>query len=229
MALLLSVMLGPFGHLLAQWQMLIEILSVISMVLGALAAIGQTNIKRLMAYSSIGHMGYALMGLAAGTEAGVQATLVYLAIYVVMSFGAFACIIAMRRRGPGGGDHRGSRRPLQRRNRASLWRSRSSCGPWPASRRSPASSASSTSSPPPSMPGCDTAGRHRRADQRHRRLLLSARHQGDVFRRRHARFRQDRPRRALRHGRRRGRHRLFVFIPGPLVAAADAAAKALMG
>jgi NADH-quinone oxidoreductase subunit N len=99
MALLLSVMLGPFGHLLSQWQMLIEILSVISMILGSLAAIGQTNIKRLMAYSSIGHMGYALIGLAAGTQAGVQATLVYIAIYVVMSFGTFACIIAMRRQG----------------------------------------------------------------------------------------------------------------------------------
>ncbi len=98
-ALLMSVMLGPFGHLLGQWQMLIEILAVVSMLLGSLAAIGQTNIKRLMAYSSIGHMGYALIGLAAGTEAGVQATLVYIAIYVVMSFGSFACIIAMRRGG----------------------------------------------------------------------------------------------------------------------------------
>jgi NADH-quinone oxidoreductase subunit N len=99
MALLLSVMLGPFGHLLPQWQALIEILSIISMALGALAAIGQKNIKRLMAYSSIGHMGYALMGLAAGTAAGVQASLVYLALYLVMSFGTFACIIAMRRNG----------------------------------------------------------------------------------------------------------------------------------
>jgi NADH-quinone oxidoreductase subunit N len=69
------------------------------MILGALAAIGQTNFKRLLAYSSIGHMGYALIGLAAGTEAGVQATLIYLAIYIVMSFGTFACIIAMRRKG----------------------------------------------------------------------------------------------------------------------------------
>lgn len=99
MALFLSVMLGPFGHLVTQWQSIIEILAAVSMALGALAAIGQTNIKRLMAYSSIGHMGYALMGLAAGTEAGVQATLIYLAIYIVMSFGAFACIIAMRRQG----------------------------------------------------------------------------------------------------------------------------------
>jgi len=99
MALLLSVMLGPFGHLLAQWRMLIEILSVASMLLGALAAIGQKSIKRLMAYSSIGHMGYALIGLAAGTQAGVQAVLIYLAVYVAMSFGVFACIIAMRRNG----------------------------------------------------------------------------------------------------------------------------------
>jgi NADH-quinone oxidoreductase subunit N len=99
MALLLSVMMGPFGHLLAQWQLLVQILAAVSMALGALAAIGQKNIKRLMAYSSIGHMGYALMGLAAGTEAGVQATLLYLAIYLVMSFGTFACIIAMRRQG----------------------------------------------------------------------------------------------------------------------------------
>jgi NADH-quinone oxidoreductase subunit N len=99
MALLLSVMTGPFGPLLAQWQTLIEILSIVSMGLGALAAIGQTNIKRLMAYSSIGHMGYALIGLAAGSAAGVQGTLVYLALYVFMSFGVFACIIAMRRAG----------------------------------------------------------------------------------------------------------------------------------
>jgi NADH-quinone oxidoreductase subunit N len=99
MALFLSVMLGPFGHLTAQWQSIIEILSGISMALGALAAIGQTSIKRLMAYSSIGHMGYALLGLAAGTAAGLQATLVYMSLYVVMSFAAFACIIAMRRQG----------------------------------------------------------------------------------------------------------------------------------
>jgi NADH-quinone oxidoreductase subunit N len=99
MALLLAVMTGPFGALLVKWQMLIEILAIISMALGALAAIGQSNIKRLMAYSSIGHMGYALIGLAAGSAAGVQGTLIYLALYVFMSFGVFACIIAMRRAG----------------------------------------------------------------------------------------------------------------------------------
>jgi len=99
MALFVSVMLGPFGHVAGQWQALVEILSVASMCLGCLAAIGQKSIKRMMAYSSIGHMGYALVGLAAGTLAGVQGTLIYLTIYIVMSLGVFACIIAMRRRG----------------------------------------------------------------------------------------------------------------------------------
>jgi NADH-quinone oxidoreductase subunit N len=69
------------------------------MVLGALAAIGQTNIKRLMAYSSIGHMGYALIGLAVGTPDGIRGVLVYMLIYVFMTAGTFACIIAMRRKG----------------------------------------------------------------------------------------------------------------------------------
>ncbi|MGE4480953.1 NADH-quinone oxidoreductase subunit NuoN [Acidocella sp.] len=99
MALFLSVMEGPFGHLVDEWQSLIQILAVLSMVIGALAAIGQSNIKRLLAYSSVSHMGFALMGLATGTVAGVQATLVYIALYVVMSFGAFACVVAMRRNG----------------------------------------------------------------------------------------------------------------------------------
>lgn len=98
-ALLLSVMAGPFGGLVAQWQMIVVILAILSMVWGALAAIGQDNIKRLLAYSSISHMGYAMMGLATGTLAGLQSSLVYIAIYVVMSFGAFACVVAMRRNG----------------------------------------------------------------------------------------------------------------------------------
>jgi NADH-quinone oxidoreductase subunit N len=67
------------------------------MILGAVAAIGQTNIKRLMAYSSIGHVGYALVGLAAGTPAGVRGVVIYLAIYMAMNVGTFACILAMRR------------------------------------------------------------------------------------------------------------------------------------
>jgi NADH-quinone oxidoreductase subunit N len=96
---LLRVMFGPFGHVAVEWQPIIVLISIASMLLGSFAAIAQTNIKRLMAYSSIGHMGYALIGLAAGTETGVRGVLVYLLTYVVMSAGAFACIIAMRRRG----------------------------------------------------------------------------------------------------------------------------------
>ena len=99
MALLLRVMVTPFGHLLAQWQQLIVLVSIASMLLGALAAISQSNIKRLMAYSSIGHIGYALIGLAAGTANGVRGVLFYLFTYVFMNAGTFACILAMRRRG----------------------------------------------------------------------------------------------------------------------------------
>jgi NADH-quinone oxidoreductase subunit N len=96
---LLRVMLGPFGHVTVQWQPIIVLISIASMFLGAVAAIAQTNIKRLLAYSSIGHMGYALIGLATGTEAGIRGVLIYLLAYVVMSAGSFACVIAMRRRG----------------------------------------------------------------------------------------------------------------------------------
>ncbi len=99
MALLVRAMSTPFGHLLAQWQQLIVLVSIASMLLGALAAIGQRNIKRLMAYSAIGHMGYVLIGLAAGTTAGIRGVLLYLLTYVFMSAGTFACILAMRRRG----------------------------------------------------------------------------------------------------------------------------------
>jgi NADH-quinone oxidoreductase subunit N len=98
-ALLLRVMGSMFGELVAQWQLLVVIVSIASMLLGSLAAIGQSNIKRLMAYSSIGHMGYALIGLAAGTADGLRGVLVYMATYVFMNAGAFACIIAMRRKG----------------------------------------------------------------------------------------------------------------------------------
>ena len=98
-ALLLRALEIPFGHITPQWTGLIVLVSLGSMLLGALAAIGQTNIKRLMAYSSIGHMGYALVGLAVGTAEGVRGVLVYMATYVFMSIGVFACIIAMRRRG----------------------------------------------------------------------------------------------------------------------------------
>ena len=99
LAVFLRILVSPFGHLMLQWQQLIVLLSIVSMVWGALAAIGQWNIKRLMAYSSIGHMGYALIGLATGTEAGVRGVLVYLASYIFTAAGTFACIVAMRRKG----------------------------------------------------------------------------------------------------------------------------------
>jgi NADH-quinone oxidoreductase subunit N len=99
MGLLLRVMSSPFGHLVTAWHSLIVMLAIGSMVLGAFAAIGQSNIKRLMAYSSIGHMGFALAGLSIGNADGVRGVLVYMAIYVVMTAGTFACIIAMRRQG----------------------------------------------------------------------------------------------------------------------------------
>ncbi len=97
MGLLIRVVIGAFEPVTADWQQVIAFVAIASMVLGAFAAIGQTNIKRLMAYSSIGHMGFALVGLAAGSEAGVQGVMVYLVIYLVMTLGAFACILAMRR------------------------------------------------------------------------------------------------------------------------------------
>ncbi len=99
MALFVRVMVGPFGGLLHEWRQVIWVLSVASMLLGAFAAINQTNIKRLMAYSSIGHVGYALIGLAAGTAIGVRGILVYLSIYLVMNVGTFAVILCMRRQG----------------------------------------------------------------------------------------------------------------------------------
>ncbi|MCW3475208.1 NADH-quinone oxidoreductase subunit NuoN [Limobrevibacterium gyesilva] len=99
MALLVRAMATPFGQLLVQWQQLIVLVSIASMLLGSLAAIGQRNIKRLMAYSSIGHMGYVLIGLAAGSVDGIRGVLIYLVTYVFMNVGTFACILAMRRRG----------------------------------------------------------------------------------------------------------------------------------
>ncbi|MPY70585.1 MAG: NADH-quinone oxidoreductase subunit NuoN [Alphaproteobacteria bacterium] len=96
-ALFMRVLTGPFGPLVAEWQQIVWLLAIASMILGALAAIWQSNIKRLLAYSSIGHVGYALVGLAAGNETGVRGVLIYLAIYLAMSAGAFCCVLAMRR------------------------------------------------------------------------------------------------------------------------------------
>jgi NADH-quinone oxidoreductase subunit N len=98
-ALFMRFLIEPFGAMLAQWQQIIVFLSVASMVLGAVAAIAQTNIKRLMAYSSIGHIGYALIGLAAASPAGIRGVLVYMAIYLFMNVGTFAVILCMRQQG----------------------------------------------------------------------------------------------------------------------------------
>jgi len=99
MALIARLMWGAFGTVPSEWTQVIAAMAVLSMFLGAIAGIGQRDIKRLMAYSSISHVGFALIGLAAGTAFGVQAMLVYMAIYVVMNVGTFAFILSMERDG----------------------------------------------------------------------------------------------------------------------------------
>ena len=99
MAMFVRTTIVAFPGVVTQWQQIVVFVAIASMALGAFAAIGQRNIKRLMAYSSIGHMGFALVGLAAGTQEGVQGVLVYMAIYVAMTLGTFACILSMRRDG----------------------------------------------------------------------------------------------------------------------------------
>ncbi|CEJ13210.1 NADH-quinone oxidoreductase subunit N [bacterium YEK0313] len=98
MALFVRAMIDGFPNATAQWQQIVVFIAIASMVLGSFAAIGQANIKRLLAYSSIGHMGFGLVGLAAGTANGVQGVAVYIAVYMIMTLGSFACVIAMRRK-----------------------------------------------------------------------------------------------------------------------------------
>ena len=98
-ALFGRALLGPFGDLAGQWQQVMLLISIGSMLLGAFGALRQTNIKRLMAYSAIGHVGYALMGLAVASDVGLRGMLIYMAIYMVMNIGAFAVLVAMRRQG----------------------------------------------------------------------------------------------------------------------------------
>src|ERR1700726_4770184 len=99
LAVFTRVALTAFPGIATQWQQIVVFVAIASMALGSFAAIGQKNIKRLMAYSSIGHMGFALIGLAAGTAEGVQGVLVYMAIYITMTLGTFAVILSMRREG----------------------------------------------------------------------------------------------------------------------------------
>ncbi len=98
-SLFIRFLVEPFGGLAAEWRQIIQFIAIASMLLGAFAAINQSNIKRLMAYSSIGHVGYALIGVAAGTEIGIRGVLIYMAIYVVMNLGTFAVILCMQRNG----------------------------------------------------------------------------------------------------------------------------------
>jgi NADH-quinone oxidoreductase subunit N len=99
LAVFTRVTLTAFPGIVTQWQQIVVFVAIASMALGSFAAIGQKNIKRLMAYSSIGHMGFALVGLAAGTAEGAQGVLVYIAIYVAMTLGSFAVILAIKRNG----------------------------------------------------------------------------------------------------------------------------------
>jgi NADH-quinone oxidoreductase subunit N len=99
LALFTRVMMQPFGDLIGQWAQVLVFVSIATMTLGALAAIMQTSFKRLLAYSSIGHAGFILMGIASGSASGVQAVLIYLALYIFMSAGAFGCVLLMRRDG----------------------------------------------------------------------------------------------------------------------------------
>ena len=96
LAVIIRFMNLPFENILSDWQTIIIFISVASMILGAVAAIKQTNIKRLMAYSSIGHIGYILAGVATGTSYGYSTSILYMTIYVVMNIGAFSCIYLMR-------------------------------------------------------------------------------------------------------------------------------------
>ncbi|MGO4571745.1 NADH-quinone oxidoreductase subunit NuoN [Microvirga sp. 2TAF3] len=97
MAMAIRLFIGAFPGIVGQWQQIIVFISIASMALGSFAAIGQRNIKRLMAYSSIGNVGYALIGLAAGTPEGIQGVVIYMAIYLAMTLGTFAVILGMRR------------------------------------------------------------------------------------------------------------------------------------
>ena len=99
LAVLIKFMLIPFSKILMEWQTIIIFISIASMILGAVAAIGQKNIKRLLAYSSIGHIGYALAGVATGVISGYESAIVYISIYVVMNLGAFSCLYLLKKDG----------------------------------------------------------------------------------------------------------------------------------
>ena len=96
LAVFIRFLFIPFQNLIEQWQMILIFLSIASMLFGAVAAIGQTNIKRLIAYSSIGHVGYALAGLASASNEGIQSSIIYITIYIIMNLGLFSCLLMMK-------------------------------------------------------------------------------------------------------------------------------------
>ena len=99
LALLIKFMFVPFSNILLEWQTIVIFISIASMILGAVAAMIQTNFKRLLAYSSIGHIGYALAGVATGAVSGYQSAIVYISIYVIMNIGAFSCLYLLKKDG----------------------------------------------------------------------------------------------------------------------------------
>jgi NADH-quinone oxidoreductase subunit N len=99
LGVLIKFMFIPFSNILAEWQTIIIFISIASMILGAIAAINQKNIKRLLAYSSIGHIGYALAGIATGVVAGYKSTIVYISLYVIMNIGIFSCLYLLKKDG----------------------------------------------------------------------------------------------------------------------------------
>ena len=212
MALLLRVMGTSFSSLVGAWQILVMIVSIASMMLGAFAAIGQSNFKRLMAYSSISHMGYALVGLTVGTAAGVRGTLVYMVIYVFMTAGTFGCILAMRRKGRAveqisdlaglGGQRSGSRNGARGVHVQP--------GRHPADVRLLRQAVH--------FPGFGAgravdAGGDRCPHQRRGRVLLHPHHQGDVLRCARRSVRSPAGVAVIRGGRDRAVHRIFLRVP----------------
>jgi NADH:ubiquinone oxidoreductase subunit 2 (chain N) len=97
LAVFIRILYVPFVNMIDQWQLIIVFISIASMILGAVAAIGQKNLKRLVAYSSIGHMGYALAGLSTGSNQGIQSSITYMSIYLFMNLALFSCLFMLRR------------------------------------------------------------------------------------------------------------------------------------
>ena len=205
--LTLRVFYQPFGDWAAEWQQIVVFISIASMLLGAFAAIGQTNIKRLLAYSSIGHVGYALVGLAAGTPEGAYSVMVYMAIYLVMTVGTFGCVLVMRRHGlavEGIDDLAGlaSHQPLLAAALAVFMFSLAGIPPLAGFFAKLYVFIAAVDA------GLVPLAVHRRAGERGRRLLLHQDRQGDVLRRGARGLRPaDRPRVRDRHRGHRGAQR----------------------